>query len=187
MSTTDFTITIHLVSSLDGFIAKKDNSISWFESSSYYEKGIIITDEERENFLKGIDCYVMGSRTYEHAVELSKTYGWPYGDVPTFVVSSRKLPVERKNVTLYPGDITNLVNERLRPAFHNVWIAGGPLLAKKLLQLKLADEIRLSFLPILLGEGVPFFDGTGIEQALQLKDVTTYRNGMVELRYLVKK
>ena len=75
MTTDNFKITVHMVSSLDGFIAKKDNSVSWFETSSEYEKGI--DSEDPIEFLKTIDCYVMGSRTYELAVELSKEYGCP--------------------------------------------------------------------------------------------------------------
>ena len=187
MSTATFNVTVHMVSSLDGFVAKKDNSISWFETSSHYEKGVEISEEERKQFLKAIDCYVMGSRTYEHALELSKAYGWPYGNVPTIVVSKRKLPVERPNVELYSGDLTSLINDRLKPAFKNVWIAGGPTLAKSLIKLNLADEIRLSILPIILGDGMLFLDQAGLEQALELKDVTTYKNGMVELRYAITK
>jgi len=85
-------VTIHMVSSLDGLIAKKDNSVSWFETADHYEKGIQTTKEDAEEFLKTIDCYVMGARTYEHAVELSKSYGWAYGEVPTIVVTHRNLP-----------------------------------------------------------------------------------------------
>ena len=98
MKPDSFILTIHMVASLDGFIAKKDNSISWFETSSLYEKGV--DGQDPEQFLKSIDCYIMGSKTYEHALELSKTYGWPYGDTPTIVLSTRKLPIERKNVAL---------------------------------------------------------------------------------------
>ena len=72
-----------MVSSLDGFIAKKDNSVSWFETSDHYEKGV--HEPDAAAFLKTIDCYIMGSRTYEHALELSKSYGWAYGDKPTIV------------------------------------------------------------------------------------------------------
>ena len=60
-----------MVSSLDGFIAKKDNSVSWFETSDKYEKGV--SGENPEECLKKIDCYIMGARTYEHALALSKT------------------------------------------------------------------------------------------------------------------
>ena len=75
MAANAFKITVHMVSSLDGMIAKKDNSVSWFETTDYYEKGI--DEQGTADFLKTLDCYVMGSRTYEHAMELSKAYGWP--------------------------------------------------------------------------------------------------------------
>jgi dihydrofolate reductase len=169
-----------MVSSVDGFIAKKDNSVSWFETQDHYEKGAAEPDVEK--FLKSIDCYVMGAKTYELALELSKSYGWAYGDVPTIVVSNRKLPIERKNVTIYSGDLTQLVNEQLKSKYKNVWVVGGPTLAKELIRLKLVDEIRQSILPIVLGDGSPFFDHVA-EQALHLKDVTAYKSGMVELCY----
>jgi len=185
MTTAISKITIHMVSSLDGIIAKTDNSVSWFETSSYYEKGV--AGENVEEFLKTIDCYVMGARTYEHALELSKSYGWPYGDVPTIVVTHRNLPIDRPNIEIYSGDLNWLVNKRLKPNYKNVWLAGGAMLAKDFIQLKLADEIRLSILPVILGEGTLFFDHIGQEQALHLKDVTAYKNGMVELYYEIKK
>ena len=185
MATDSFKITIHMVSSLDDYIAKKDNSVSWFDISDNYEKGI--SAQNPEEFLKTIDCYIMGSRTYEHAMELSKSYGWAYGDTPTIVVTNRNLPVDRHNIEFYSGDLTQLVNERLKPNYKNVWLVGGAVLAKDFIRLKLADEIRLSVLPIILGDGTPFFDHIGQEQVLHLKDVTAYKNGMVELWYEIKK
>lgn len=187
MSSNTFTLTIHMVQSLDGMIAKKDNSVSWFDTKDYYEKGIELTNEEMAAFVKNIDCYVMGARTYEHALELSKNYGWVYGDVPTIVLSKRDLPVERKNVEIYNGSIEALVNGRLKPNYNNVWMAGGAALAKVFIQAKLADEIRLTVLPIILGDGLPFFEALGIEQPLHLKDVRPYKSGMVELHYEIKK
>lgn len=182
-----FKITIHMVSSLDGIIARKDNSISWFDTQDLYEKGVVLTKEQMETFVKGIDCYVMGARTYEHALELSKSYGWAYGDVPTIVLSSRSLRIERSNVELYSGELQQLVNERLKPRYKNVWLVGGAKLAKDFINLKLANEIRMSVVPIILGEGKPFFDGINTEHALHLEDITAYKNGMVELVYEIKK
>lgn len=185
MAPEKFKITIHMVSSLDGVIAKKDNDISWFETSSDYEKGV--SGENPEEFLKTIDCYVMGSRTYEHALELSKSHGWAYGNTPTIVVTRRNLPVERQNIEFYSGDLTKLVNDCLKPNYKNVWVVGGTMLVKDFIRLKLTDEIRVSILPIILGGGTLFFDNIGEEQMLHLKDVTTYKNGMTELWYEVKK
>jgi dihydrofolate reductase len=185
METGTFKLTIHMVSSLDGIIAKKDNSVSWFETADHYENGV--AEGNAAEFMKTIDCFVMGSRTYELALELSKEFGWAYGDVPTIVISHRQLPINRKNIEIYSGDLNIFVHERLKPHHKNVWLVGGAMLAEDFIRLKLADEIRLSILPIILGDGKAFFNGSGQEQALHLKDVTAYKSGMVELCYEIKK
>jgi len=64
---------------------------------------------------------------------------------------------------------------------------GGAELTKDFIRLNLADEIRQSIIPIILGDGTPFFDHVGQEQPLHLKNVTAYKNGMVELCYEIKK
>lgn len=187
MMTKAFKITIHMVTSLDGYIAKEDNSTSWFETNDTYEKGVELAKEASAEFLKTIDCYVMGSHTYELAVELAKDYGWVYGDMPTIVVSKRNLPIERPNIELFSGDLNSLVNDKLKPKYKNVWMVGGAMLAKEFIRSNLADEIRSTVLPIILGSGKPFFDQIGQEKALHLKNVTAYKSGLVELHYEFKK
>ena len=185
MSPASFNLTIHMVSSLDGFIANKENTVSWFETTDYYEKGI--EEQNAAEFLKTIDCYVMGARTYEHALELSKSYGLVYGDIPTIVVTHRDLTIERSNIKTFSGDLKKLVNEELKPNYNNVWLVGGAMLAKEFILLNLADEIRLSLLPIILGDGLLFLDHIGQQHALHLKDVTAHKSGMVELCYEIKR
>src|SRR6202034_2572974 len=112
-------ITLHVVSSLDGFIAKTDNSVSWLDSpGSVYEAGVSISEEEAATFVEVIDCYVLGSRTYEHALEL----GWPYGDTLTVVVTGREWPPARKSVEFYSGELKTLVHVKLAPRFRNIWL-----------------------------------------------------------------
>ena len=170
------TVTLHVVSSLDGFIARKDNSVSWMDSSDVYEKGV--TDDEAE-VVQSIDCYVLGSRTYEHALEL----GWPYGDTPTIVVTKRELSSTRKSVEFYSGDLKKLVVERLAPRYKNIWLVGGAILGQSFLRLDLVDEIRLMIAPVLLGDGLHLFGDSGTEQKWHLKNVVGYKNGFVELSY----
>ena len=175
-------VTIHMVASLDGFIAKKDNSISWMHSTDTYEQGVTLTEEHIAEVLNAIDCYVMGSTTYEHALQL----GWPYGDVPTFVLTGRALKTDRENVEFYSGDLHKLVNERLKPTYKNIWMVGGAQLTKEFLRLKLADHIIISIMPIILGGGTLFFDHIVEEHLLHLQDVTAYKDGMVELTYQIR-
>jgi dihydrofolate reductase len=180
-----FLITIHMVSSVDGMVATKDNDVSWFEIANDYEKGV--TGQDPEEFLQSIDCYVMGSHTYELALELSKTYGWAYGDKPTIVLTSRQLSSERTNIEFYSGNLHQLVESRLKTDFKSVWVVGGPALAKEFICAGLADELRVSILPVILGDGLRFFDQIARQQALHLKDVVAYKNGMVELCYEILK
>ena len=80
-----------------------------------------------------------------------------------------------------------LVNERLRPAFGSIWFVGGGALCGECLRLGLADEVRYSILPVLIGGGISFFEKLDRDVALHLAEVTAYKNGMVELRYDVRK
>lgn len=61
------------------------------------------------------------------------------------------------------------------------------MLAKDFIHLKLADDIRMTIVPVILGDGTLFFDYVGQELPLHLKDVTAYKNGMVELWYEIRK
>lgn len=176
-----------MVSSLDGFIAKKDNSVEWFNTSSTYQDGIELTEEQTTTFLKSIDCYVMGANTYEHALALAGTYGWAYGDTPMIVVSHRKLPLHHANVEIYAGSLEHLVNEKLKNKYNNAWMAGGAMLAREFIRLQLADEIRLSLLPIILGDGIPLFVGSLPAQVMHLNELNVYKSGMVEMIYGMKK
>ena len=181
-------VTIHMVASLDGFIARRDGRVDWLETADTFEGGATMTPEFVAEFLKTIDCYVMGSRTYETALEFeAKGFGWSYGDKPTFVLTSRELPKTRNTVEFYSGDLTRLVEERLKPAFRSIWFVGGGAVSGECLRLGLADEVRYSIMPILIGDGISFFDGLDKDIALHLVEVKAYESGMVALRHEVRK
>ena len=187
MANTDSHVTVHMAASLDGFIARKDGRVDWLETSDDFAGGDTMAPEFVEEFLKTIDCYVMGSRTYETALGFeAKGLGWPYGDKPTFVLTSRKLPRTRDTVEFYSGDLAHFVNGRLRSTFRSIWFVGGSVVSAECLRLGLADEIRYSIVPILIGDGIPFFTKLDRDIALHLAEVKAYKNGMVELRYEVR-
>jgi dihydrofolate reductase len=181
-------ITLHMVASLDGFIARKDGSVDWLETSDDFAGGETMQPEFIEAFLKSIDCYVMGSRTYETALEFeTKGMGWAYGDKPVFVLTSRELPRTRDTVAFHSGDLTKFVKQRLQPEFRAIWFVGGGMLAAECLRLGLADEIRYSVMPILIGEGISFFGQLEQDIPLYLAEIKAHKSGMAELRYEVRK
>lgn len=187
MAKSDSRVTIHMAASLDGFIARKDGSVDWIEASDEFAGGETMTPEFVEAFLKSIDCYVMGSRTYETALNFeAKGMGWAYGDKPTFVLTSRALSRARDNVEFYSGDLARLVNEQLRSRFSTIWFVGGGAVCSECLRLGLADEIRYSIMPILICDGLPFFEKLSKDIALHLKEVKAYKSGTVEVLYEVR-
>jgi dihydrofolate reductase len=181
-------VTIHMAASLDGFIARNDGSVDWLETSDTFEGGETMTQEFVVEFLKTIDCYVMGSRTYETALGFEKKgLGWSYGDKPTFVLTRRELRKTRNTVEFYSGDLERLVNDRLKPNFRSIWFVGGGALSGECLRRGLADEVRYSILPILIGQGISFFDRLDKDVALHLVESKAYKNGMLGLRYEVRR
>ena len=177
-----------MAASLDGFIARADGSVDWLETSDEFAGGATMDPAFVEAFLGTIDCYVMGSRTYETALAFeARGFGWSYGDKPTFVLTRRELPRIRDTIEFYSGDLADFVNSRLRPAFRSIWFVGGGVVCAECLRLGLADEVLYSILPVLIGEGVPFFGKLDGDIALHLAEAKAYRNGMVELRYEVRR
>jgi dihydrofolate reductase len=187
MTSPESRVTIHMAASLDGFIARRDGRVDWLETSDEFAGGDTLEPGFVEAFLKTIDCYVMGSRTYETALRFeSQGFGWAYGDKPTFVLTRRDLPRTRDTVELHSGDLARFVNGSLRPRFRSIWFVGGGVVSGECLRLGLADEVRYSILPILIGDGIPFFEKLDRDIALHLAEAKAYKNGMVELRYEVR-
>jgi dihydrofolate reductase len=181
-------VTIHMAASLDGYIARRDGRVDWLETSDEFADGATLDPAFVESFLKTIGCYVMGSRTYETALNFeAKGFGWAYGDKPTFVLSSRNLPRTRDTVRFHSGDLVQFVNEQLRPTFRSIWFVGGGAVCGACLRLGLADEVRYSILPILIGDGIPFFERLERDIPLHLVEVKAYKSGMLGIHYEVRR
>jgi dihydrofolate reductase len=188
MENAESRVTIHMAASLDGFIARRDGRVDWLETSDHFAGGDTMSPESVAEFLRTIDCYVMGSRTYETALEFeAKGLGWSYGDTPVVVLTRRTLRKTRSTVEFYSGDLGRLVQERLKPQFRSIWVVGGGEVAAACMRLRLADEVRYSIVPMLIGDGISFFHALDRDVALHLLEATPYKTGIVGLRYEVRK
>lgn len=188
MGGTGSTVTIHMAASLDGFIARPNGATDWMETPDEYEAGESLDAAFVEEFLRSIDCYVMGSRTYETALAFdAKGLGWAYGDKPVFVLTTRTLPKSRDTIEFVSGDLAQLLTQDLRPKYRSIWIAGGGGVAGEALRRGLADEVRYSILPVAIGAGIRFFEGLDRDIALHLLDVKAYKSGMVAMRHAIQR
>jgi dihydrofolate reductase len=177
-----------MATSLDGYIAREDGRVDWMETQDEFKYGEALDPEYVRAFLEAIDCYVMGSRTYLTALKFeAKGVGWPYGDKPVFVLTSRALTMTKPTVEFHSGDLREFFEVRLKPTFKNIWVVGGGKLAGACLEADIVDAVRYSVLPILIGRGVSFFEGLTKDVSLHLLEVKAYQNGIVALHHEVNR
>lgn len=187
MAAADSVVTIHMAASLDGFVARRDGRVDWMETPDQFADGAVLDPASVTELLESIDCYVMGSHTYETALRFeARGMGWAYGDKPVFVLTHRELPRTRASVTFHDGDLAKFIGDDLRPRFAAIWLVGGAEVCARCLRAGLADEVRYTILPILIGDGIPFFGRMDGDVALHLVECRAYRSGMVDLRYQVR-
>ena len=145
------TITIHMVSSLDGYVANDEGTADWMSSRHKYPAGKTLTDHDISTYLDGIDSYIIGAKTYQTALSL----GWPYGDKPVYVLSTSIESSEIDSVSIWEGLPESLIQTI---AAQQIWVAGGPKLVKSILSKQLANQLIITICPTILGSGRPFFE-----------------------------
>lgn len=169
--------------SLDGYIARADDSIDWLLG---YEGEFAGADElpmgdSYERFMDGIGALVMGSATYEFCVALEE---WPYPDHPVWVLTSRPRQVpDGADVRIICGDVADLHgNVAASAGRRDVWVVGGGNVASQYADVGLLDRVEVTVVPVVLGAGKPLFD-RALPAPLRLTGTRPFANGMVELRY----
>ena len=125
--------------------------------------------------------------TYEFVLDHTGADGsWPYAGKPYWVLSSRELPepaAPEADVRVVRGEVADLFEEMVASAGgRNLWVLGGGGVASQFGGAGLLDELLLTVVPVVLGEGKPLFD-RGLPQPLRLTGTRAFANGMVELRY----
>ncbi len=182
--------------SLDGCIAESDDTLDWLMK---YDGSYDGDDAESgkgkagyEGFYEGVGALVTGSVTYEFVLDhLGEGGEWPYKGKPCWVLSSRDLPVpdgEGVDVRMANARVPELYDEMFATAGdRNLWVIGGGNVASQFADEGLLDEVLVTVVPVVLGEGKPLFDRRLPGGPMQLTGTRTFDTGMVELRYEIKR
>jgi dihydrofolate reductase len=179
----------YCAASLDGYIAEADDTIEWL--TGYEGDGAQPVAGGYDEFYAEIGALVSGSVTYEWILEHIAGGGeWPYSGKPCWILSSRTLAVpegEGVDVRIVNAPVADLHGEMLSSAGErDLWIVGGGNVASQFADVGLLDEVAVTIVPVVLGEGKPLFDRRPPGGALQLTGVFPRANGMVELRYAIR-
>ena len=178
-----------LATSLDGFIAGPQDELDWLEearpahspptSGEWQERsadGLAYDD-----FLATIGCVLMGRRTYD--VTATFPGGWPHGDLPVVVVTTRDLADAPATVTTASGAIEDLVGAaRARAGGKDVYIDGGQMVRQALVA-GVLDTLVVTVVPTILGAGIPLFAPPMPRIPLTVESVRKYGGGYVQTTY----
>lgn len=166
---------VSLAVSLDGYIADAQGGVKWLDP--FFTKEI-----DFPGFLATIGAVVMGRTTYDQTL----TFGHGGGAAtPSFVLTHRALPADTpKHVEAFSGDLTRLAARLRKTITKDVWLMGGGVSLDSCRRAGIVDRWELSFIPVLLGTGLPLFPpgAAGIE-ALRLVHTRALTNGILEAHY----
>lgn len=172
------TTTYYVASSLDGFVSAPGDDLDWL-----MQFGFEPFQEHYDRFFAGVGAIVMGSTTYEWLLAHDDT--WAYPDLPTWVFTSRELPVpDGAEVHFVSGSVADHQPTLERASGErDLWVVGGGLLAAQYQQAGLLDELRVTVMPIALGAGAPLLPVAAPTPVFELVGTTPFAGGPVELHY----
>lgn len=173
---------VFIATSLDGFIARRDGSVDWLTADPPPEGEDFGFDE----FMSDVDVIVMGRATFEQVLTFPD---WPYGDRHVAVLTSRAWEVPehlRDTVVRLAGEPLEIAERLASEGARRVYVDGGVTI-QRFLAANLVDELTISRLPILLGEGRPLFGALPVERRLTHLATRAFANGLVQSRYAIER
>lgn len=158
--------------SLDGYIATLNGEYDW-----------IIMDPmiDFAAFFKEFDTVLMGRKTFEIAVRQGSASAMP--DMEVFVFSSTLRADDYPDITIIADGAEALVRTLKAKPGKDIWLMGGGVLFRSLLDAKLVDTIEIGVMPVLLGQGIPLLSPGDQSTSLTLTESETLPSDIVMLTY----
>lgn len=167
--------------SLDGFIAGPNDDLSFLKPVQKEDE-----DYGYANFTETIDTLIVGRKTYDYVLKEVGSTHYDNGQRDVYVITRTERPSIGKT-TFYTGDLSKLVKRLKSENGKNIYCDGGAEIINELLKHKLIDELIISIIPVLLGDGVRLFKDGQNEQLIELVNTKTFESGLVQLHYLCKR
>jgi len=181
LTRTNPTTVVYIATSLDRFIARTDGSLDWLGEPDPSE------DYGWADFISSIDHIVMGRNTFEKVLSFGEI--WPYEGTPLTVLSStldevpRHLQGKANILSLEPLAILEHLRKK---GCKRIYVDGGQTI-QRFLRADLIDELILTTLPVLIGEGIPLFGALSEDLTWEHVSTQTFQGGLVQSAYRRKR
>lgn len=170
-------VIVYIASSLDGYIAKPGDDLGFLKLVEKPGEDYGYTE-----FTSGIDTIILGRKTYDWVAKNLGTSHYDKGGKDIYVITGTERPSTGRT-TFYTGDLRELVRRLKNEKGKNIYCDGGAALVDALLKNDLVDEMVISVIPVLVGDGIRLFKAGRPEQLLELVDAKTFDTGLVQLHY----
>ncbi len=168
-------VILYSAASLDQYIARPDGSIDWLEDKKWSLPG---EDFGYQSFIEDIGFTLMGRKTFDQVVGFDVPF--PYTGKTNFVYT--RTPFEsHPDVTFVTSDPVAHARQLKEAADKDIWLIGGGQINALFLQAGLIDRCMITYLPMLLGEGLPLFAPPTGEVAVDIVTSKFYKNGFHQL------
>lgn len=169
-------IILYIAASLDQRIAESDGSIEWLTEFPNSEK----TDYGFKDLLTSVDTVLMGGRTYREFLNMDVV--WPYPQQMTYVVSRHNWG-EKENVRFITENVIETISDLRNDEGKDILLVGGGELTSMLLAVDLVDEMQITYMPVILGKGIPLFPEQSKESKWELVKSQSYNSNALTLEY----
>lgn len=166
-------LSAYIACSLDGFIATSDGRLDWLMAAAGDGE-----DYGYDAFMSSVDALAMGRGTYDFIADVDP---WPFEGKQVFVFTHRP-PAPRHGVTFMAESPSEAAERWASDAYERVYVDGGQLVSSFLAE-GLIDDMTITMVPILLGEGIRLFHPGGRETLLILLEANSHPSGMLTLKY----
>ena len=160
--------------SLDGFIARINGEYDWIVMDPAIDFSALY---------KSFDTVVMGRKTYDVVAAQGGHGGMPGLRV---IVFSRTLPAAKhRGVEIVNDDPVRVVGALRSETGRDIWLFGGGVLFRSLLDAGLVDAVELAVMPVLLGSGIPLLPPGDSSKLVLAEHRVLSKSGIVVLSYSV--